>query len=161
MGVAGAGTYVPQTELKQRVVWRFTGEAVHTQNAARAKWCTQKTFCGHRKSLVILGECKGGPVRPAKRREARGGLAVHRQGGTYTRRCTKKALCGKRKGLVILGGCKGLAPASSKAARSKGWLGGSQARRYIPKAGHTKSVTMLHTISGRWPPQESCYLRGV
>ena len=50
-------------------------------------------------------------------------------------------------------GVWGLAPASSKASRSRGSVGGPQARRYTHKAVHTKD--------GLWPPQESCYLRVV
>ena len=56
---------------------------------------------------------------------------------------------------------RGCTPTSSKVTRNNGWFGGSYARRYIHKAVYTQGVTMVHISSGRWPPQESCYLRGV
>ena len=86
--------------------------------------------------------------------------AVHTQGGTHKRRsvATARVLLFKgpqarrytEKAVHTQGGTHKRRPVATAGVLL---FKGPQARRYTQKAVHTKG--------GLWPPQESCYLRGV
>ena len=61
-GCAGASLHIEQSEPRCRMCGAMVG-GVHT------RWCTHKVVCGHRKSFVISGGCKGWPPRRAKQAE--------------------------------------------------------------------------------------------
>ena len=110
---------------------RCTQKIMHTQRRAHTRRCTHKEVCGHRRSLVIEGGCRGWPRRLAKRADTKVVLVVHTQGGAQRRQLV--AIAGA---LSFNGG--GWTPCRAKLAEARGGLALPHTRRCTHKVVHTQ-----------------------
>ena len=109
--------------------------------------------CPPPRTPEVRGGTRGRVRGGGGERVGREGLAVHTPGGAHTRWSVAIA------GVLLFKGGAGTGPRVEKSEASversdpKRRFGGPHTRRCIHKA--------MHTQGGLWPPQESCYLRGV